>query len=112
MIISLLKLSFLFRIVVSRIDTILFVVQRCILLGIEGTITPISFITDVLFPYAHANVGKHLAATFDSQETQDDINLLRSQVRFSWSHNLISTLRYSFLLVYLFHLQYRALLAF
>lgn len=73
-------------------------VQRCILLDIEGTTTPISFVTDVLFPYAHANVGKHLAATFDSEETQDDINLLRSQVRFSWSHHLSSILRYSFVL--------------
>ncbi|XP_010656980.1 probable bifunctional methylthioribulose-1-phosphate dehydratase/enolase-phosphatase E1 2 isoform X2 [Vitis vinifera] len=72
--------------------------QRCILLDIEGTTTPISFVTDVLFPYAHANVGKHLAATFDSEETQDDINLLRSQVRFSWSHHLSSILRYSFVL--------------
>lgn len=68
--------------------------QRCILLDIEGTTIPLSFITDVLFPYAHANVGKHLAATFDNEETQEDINLLRSQVRFSWSHHLISILSF------------------
>ena len=100
MIISLLKLSsFLFRIVVFHIDVILFMMQRCILLDIEGTITPRSFITDVLFPYSHANVGKHLAATFDSKETQVDINLLRSQVSFPWPHHLPSIFRSSFVLL-------------
>ncbi|KAL5571148.1 hypothetical protein UlMin_020745 [Ulmus minor] len=54
--------------------------QRCVLLDIEGTTTPISFVTDVLFPYSLENVGKHLAATYDSKETQNDINLLRSQI--------------------------------
>ncbi|XP_030549749.1 probable bifunctional methylthioribulose-1-phosphate dehydratase/enolase-phosphatase E1 isoform X1 [Rhodamnia argentea] len=53
---------------------------RCILLDIEGTTTPISFVTDVLFPYARDNVGRHLSATFETLETQDDIKLLRSQV--------------------------------
>lgn len=54
--------------------------QRCIVLDIEGTTTPISFVTDVLFPYARENVGNHLDATYDSAETQDDIKLLRAQV--------------------------------
>ncbi|TYH92344.1 hypothetical protein ES332_A13G175800v1 [Gossypium tomentosum] len=53
---------------------------RCVVLDIEGTTTPISFVTDVLFPYARDNVGRHLSATYDSAETQDDIKLLRSQV--------------------------------
>ncbi|XVF04237.1 hypothetical protein REPUB_Repub05bG0065100 [Reevesia pubescens] len=53
---------------------------RCIVLDIEGTTTPISFVTEVLFPYARNNVGRHLSATYDSAETQDDIKLLRSQV--------------------------------
>ncbi|KAF8391331.1 hypothetical protein HHK36_023635 [Tetracentron sinense] len=55
--------------------------RRCILLDIEGTTTPISFVTDVLFSYACDNVRKHLTATYDTEETQDDINLLRSQVQ-------------------------------
>ncbi|KFK27000.1 hypothetical protein AALP_AA8G321500 [Arabis alpina] len=54
--------------------------QRYIVLDIEGTTTPITFVTDVLFPYARENVGKHLNLTFDTAETQEDINLLRSQV--------------------------------
>lgn len=55
--------------------------QRCVVLDIEGTTTPISFVSDVLFPYARDNVGRHLLATYETVETQDDIKLLRSQVR-------------------------------
>uniref|UniRef100_A0A1J3D0G0 Probable bifunctional methylthioribulose-1-phosphate dehydratase/enolase-phosphatase E1 n=1 Tax=Noccaea caerulescens TaxID=107243 RepID=A0A1J3D0G0_NOCCA len=54
--------------------------RRCIVLDIEGTTTPITFVTDVLFPYARENVGKHLNLTYDTAETQEDIKLLRSQV--------------------------------
>ncbi|KAJ0246239.1 bifunctional methylthioribulose-1-phosphate dehydratase/enolase-phosphatase E1 [Hirschfeldia incana] len=53
---------------------------RCIVLDIEGTTTPITFVTDVLFPYARENVGKHLKLTYDTAETQEDIKLLRAQV--------------------------------
>ncbi|KAG4112256.1 hypothetical protein ERO13_D13G152056v2 [Gossypium hirsutum] len=53
---------------------------RCVVLDIEGTTTPISFVTDVHFPYARDNVGRHLSATYNSAETRDDIKLLRSQV--------------------------------
>ncbi|CAN6443610.1 unnamed protein product [Victoria cruziana] len=53
----------------------------CILLDIEGTTTPISFVADVLFPYARDNVRKHLTDTYESKETQDDIKLLRAQVK-------------------------------
>ncbi|XP_024534022.1 probable bifunctional methylthioribulose-1-phosphate dehydratase/enolase-phosphatase E1 [Selaginella moellendorffii] len=51
-----------------------------VVLDIEGTTTPISFVSDVLFPYAYNNVHKHLVSTFDSPETQRDIQLLRDQV--------------------------------
>ncbi|KAL4580347.1 hypothetical protein LXL04_016537 [Taraxacum kok-saghyz] len=52
----------------------------CVVLDIEGTTTPISFVTDVLFPYARDNVRMHLEETYDSDDTRDDIELLRSQV--------------------------------
>ncbi|CAK9157477.1 unnamed protein product, partial [Ilex paraguariensis] len=55
--------------------------RHCIVLDIEGTTTPISFVADVLFPYARDNVGRHLDATYDTAETQEDIKLLSSQVR-------------------------------
>ncbi|KAF3442031.1 hypothetical protein FNV43_RR15947 [Rhamnella rubrinervis] len=54
---------------------------RCVVLDIEGTTTPISFVSDVLFPYARNNVGRHLSATYETAETQADIKLLRSQVQ-------------------------------
>ncbi|MCL7045175.1 hypothetical protein MKW94_009318 [Papaver nudicaule] len=54
--------------------------RRCIVLDIEGTTTPMTFATEVLFPYARDNIRKHLTATFDTQQTKDDIELLRAQV--------------------------------
>ncbi|ESW21464.1 hypothetical protein PHAVU_005G072900 [Phaseolus vulgaris] len=54
---------------------------RCIVLDIEGTTTPISFVSEVLFPYARENVGKHLSLTYDTPDTKADIELLRSQVQ-------------------------------
>lgn len=51
-----------------------------IVLDIEGTIAPISFVTDTLFPYAREHLQEHLQTTFDSDETQADIALLRDEV--------------------------------
>lgn len=51
-----------------------------IVLDIEGTITPISFVTDTLFPYARDHLEEHLQGTFDSDETQADIALLQDEV--------------------------------
>ncbi|KAJ4981552.1 hypothetical protein NE237_032389 [Protea cynaroides] len=65
---------------VMNLNNALELSRRCIVLDIEGTTTPISFVTDVLFPYARDNVGKHLYSTYDTEETQDDIKLLRAQV--------------------------------
>ncbi|KAJ3683288.1 hypothetical protein LUZ60_013515 [Juncus effusus] len=53
---------------------------KCIVLDIEGTTTPISFVFEVLFPYARDNVRKHLMATYHTDETKADIKLLRAQV--------------------------------
>lgn len=52
-----------------------------IVLDIEGTITPISFVTDTLFPYAREHLEEHLQNTFESEETQADIALLQDEVR-------------------------------
>ncbi|CAI7760577.1 unnamed protein product [Closterium sp. NIES-53] len=54
--------------------------QKFIVLDIEGTTTPISFVSQVLFPYAKSHVGQHLLATFDTPETQADMLLLRTQI--------------------------------
>lgn len=63
--------------------------RRCILLDIEGTTTPISFVTDVLFPYARDNVRKHLSVTYNTEETKDDIMLLRAQVEDDLKQGLV-----------------------
>jgi len=52
---------------------------RAILLDIEGTITPISFVHDVLFPYARAQVKNYLALHFQSVDTTADLSLLRDE---------------------------------
>lgn len=63
-----------------------------IVLDIEGTVAPISFVTEVLFPYAARWLVAHLENTYGSEETQQDIQLLRQLVRavvlsliWSWS---------------------------
>ena len=48
-----------------------------IVLDIEGTVTPITFVTQTLFPYAQQRVREHIASTYDTPETQEDIQLLR-----------------------------------
>lgn len=51
-----------------------------IVLDIEGTTTPITFVADVLFPYARKNSAAFLSSTYESSETQEDISLLRKQI--------------------------------
>jgi enolase-phosphatase E1 len=52
-----------------------------VLLDIEGTTTPISFVHDVLFPYARTRVGAYLAATAPADaEIQRIIEDLRAEL--------------------------------
>lgn len=51
-----------------------------VVLDIEGTVAPITFVTETLFPYAKARLRSHLEASFESEATQDDIALLRALV--------------------------------
>ena len=52
---------------------------KSVLLDIEGTTTPISFVHDVLFSYARARVRQFLASNFDSDEVGADVALLREE---------------------------------
>jgi enolase-phosphatase E1 len=52
---------------------------RAILLDIEGTTTPISFVHEVLFPYARAHVKSYLSAHLDSPETIASLAQLRRE---------------------------------
>ncbi|KQK01716.1 hypothetical protein BRADI_3g57750v3 [Brachypodium distachyon] len=63
--------------------------KQCVVLDIEGTTTPISFVTDVMFPYARDNVRKHLTCTYDSEETKEDIKLLRIQVEDDLANGIV-----------------------
>jgi enolase-phosphatase E1 len=47
-----------------------------ILLDIEGTTTPISFVHDVLFSYARSHVREYLKDHWDATETQVDLTVL------------------------------------
>lgn len=52
---------------------------REILLDIEGTVTPIAFVHEVLFPYARSRVKDYLASHFGDAETKADIERLRQE---------------------------------
>lgn len=51
---------------------------KVVLLDIEGTTTSISFVSDVLFPYVRRELATFLDRHFDSDETQADIDALRT----------------------------------
>ena len=53
---------------------------KAVVLDIEGTVAPISFVTETLFPYARAHVAQHLASSCETEETRADLDLLRQQV--------------------------------
>jgi len=54
---------------------------RAILLDIEGTTTPITFVKDVLFPFARSNAASFLAAHRQEPEVQADLALLADERR-------------------------------
>jgi 2,3-diketo-5-methylthio-1-phosphopentane phosphatase len=58
---------------------------KVVLLDIEGTTTSISFVADVLFPYARRELVSFLERTFDSAETQADIEELRKLAKIDLS---------------------------
>lgn len=62
--------------------------KNVFVLDIEGTTTPISFVTEVLFPYARENVSSFLKSTYNSPETLNDIRLLRDQVHEDLRNNV------------------------
>ncbi len=53
--------------------------MKVILLDIEGTTTPVSFVFEVLFPFAREAVAGFLAAQGQEPEVQADLELLRQE---------------------------------
>lgn len=51
-----------------------------IVLDIEGTVAPISFVADVMFPHARDNVRAYLESHYTSAATRADIDAIRKQV--------------------------------
>merc|ERR1712137_1290617 len=54
-------------------------VVRAVLLDIEGTTTPITFVTEVLFPYVRREVKEYLRKRWEESEVQGDVEALRQQ---------------------------------
>jgi enolase-phosphatase E1 len=50
-----------------------------IILDIEGTTTPISFVYDVLFPFARFHLSEYVAHQIGSGELDEDVAMLRSE---------------------------------
>lgn len=53
--------------------------HKVVLLDIEGTTTPITFVHDVLFPYVTKNVSRFLHRTWESSETKASVAALLAQ---------------------------------
>jgi enolase-phosphatase E1 len=60
--------------------------SRFALLDIEGTTTPISFVYDVLFPYARQRLEPFLRKHWDEEATQADLGALREENRQDAAH--------------------------
>lgn len=52
---------------------------KCVVLDIEGTVAPIAFVTETLFPYAKKNLRSFLSSTLQDPDTQKAIAGLRAQ---------------------------------
>ena len=52
---------------------------RVILLDVEGTTTPVRFVTDVLFPYARRQVAEFLERRGDEADVQGDLRRIREE---------------------------------
>ena len=52
---------------------------KAVLLDIEGTTTPISFVRDVLFPFVRKNIESYLEDNWSSDLVKDDVEALREQ---------------------------------
>jgi len=52
---------------------------KAVVLDIEGTTTPLSFVHDKLFGYVRDNVKAYLSERWDNEEVQADVDALRQQ---------------------------------
>ncbi|XP_050526046.1 enolase-phosphatase E1 [Daktulosphaira vitifoliae] len=59
--------------------------QTVILLDIEGTITPMNFVKDVLFPYITSVLEDYINTNWHEKEFKEDLELLKQQAQFDLS---------------------------
>lgn len=52
---------------------------QAVVLDVEGTTTPISFVVDVLFPFIRREVRKYLTENWEKEEVKQDVEALRAQ---------------------------------
>jgi enolase-phosphatase E1 len=52
---------------------------RAILLDIEGTTTPVSFVYETLFPFARRRLRPYLSAHWEREDIRDDVARLRAE---------------------------------
>lgn len=52
---------------------------KCIVLDIEGTVAPITFVAEILFPYAKSHLKSFLSSTFEDTDTRKAVAMLREQ---------------------------------
>ncbi|CAG05284.1 unnamed protein product, partial [Tetraodon nigroviridis] len=58
-----------------------------LLLDIEGTTTPITFVKDVLFPYVREHLEDYLSNHWEEDECKQDVHLLKKQIEEDIKHN-------------------------
>lgn len=51
---------------------------RAVVMDIEGTTTPISFVGDVLFPYISRELEGYIRRTWNDDNTKQDVKLLQN----------------------------------
>lgn len=55
---------------------------QAVVLDIEGTVAPISFVHEVMFPYAKKHLKAYLGKHWASQELQAELHQLQAAVSF------------------------------
>ncbi|RVE66132.1 hypothetical protein OJAV_G00123400 [Oryzias javanicus] len=58
-----------------------------LLLDIEGTTTPITFVKDILFPYIREHLEDHLSTHWEEDECKEDVYLLKKQIEEDMKQN-------------------------
>lgn len=58
-----------------------------LLLDIEGTTTPITFVKDILFPYIREHLEEYLSSHWEEDECKQDVHLLKKQMEEDMKQN-------------------------